>query len=131
MRDTPPKKLIGQRETDELIEDLCLELRDVGVGDYGLPDDKRAISSIREVQHISAEIKSRNADNADFKDRIKRLSAETGWQMERLLQECLLYPEVIPYVREHDGVRRAFRCSICEKREVPDRDGIWLCDDCL
>src|SRR5262249_50045910 len=82
MRNTPPKKTIEQRGTDELIDDLCLGLRDVGVGDYGLPEDERAKSAIWEVQLISAEVKIRNADNADFQDRIKRLSEETGWQDE-------------------------------------------------
>lgn len=51
--------------------------------------------------------------------------------MEQLLQECLLYPEVIPYVRGRDGVRRVFRCWVCEKREMPDLDGIRLCNECL
>jgi len=128
MRDTAPRQAIERRATDELLDDLCLALRDVGVRDYCLPDDESVTSFIKEVQLISSELKQRNTD---FKNWIERLSDETGWQMEQLLQECLLYPEVIPYVRERDGVRRVFRCSICGKRERPNLDGICLCDECL
>jgi hypothetical protein len=41
MQSTPPPLPMKQRPTDELIEDLCLALRDVGVRDYSLPNDER------------------------------------------------------------------------------------------
>jgi hypothetical protein len=128
MRNTPSRESIEKRETEELLEDLCLALRDVGVRDYWLHDDEQAISFVKEVQLIYSELNKRNVD---LLDRLNQLSDETGWQMEPLLSECLAYPETIPYVREKDGVRRVFRCPICERREMPDRDGIWLCDICL
>ena len=117
-----------QRPTDELVEDLCLALRDVGVRDYSLPSDERAVSAVRNVQQIYALLKQRNAD---VRVRIEQLSEETSWQMETLLQECLAFPEVVPYVKDADGVRRALRCYNCQKREFPNREGIWLCDVCL
>jgi hypothetical protein len=128
MRNTSPDPSIDQRSTTRLLEDLCLALRDIGVGDYGLPNDDRAVSAIRNVQQIHAELENRGAD---CRSRIAQLSEETKWQMEPLLQECLAFPKTIPYVRESDGVRRSFRCYVCAKQEFPDRQGLSLCDICL
>ena len=128
MQSTPLPLPMKQRQTDELIEDLCLALRDVGVRTWSLPNDDFAVSAVRNVQQIYALLKQRNAD---VRPRIEHLSEETSWQMETLLQECLAFPDVVPYVRDADGVRRALRCGICQKREHPDREGIWLCDVCL
>lgn len=128
MRNTPPEPPIEQRDTHRLIEDLCLALRDVGVWDYNPPDDERRAPAVRKVQQIHAELEKRGAD---FRPRVARLSEETKWQMGPLLQECLAFPGTVPYVRESDGVRRAFRCSVCRGREFPDRTGLLLCDVCL
>jgi hypothetical protein len=128
MRNTSPEPPIEQRDTARLVEDLCLALRDVGVWDYNPPDDERRVPAVRNVQQIHAELVKRGAD---VRPRIAQLSGETKWQMEPLLQECLAFPETIPYVRESDGVRRAFRCYVCGKREFPDRAGLLLCDVCL
>jgi ribosomal protein L37AE/L43A len=130
MRNTPAEPSIEQRGTEDLIEDLCLALRDVGVRDYGLPKDERAVSAVLRVQQLHGELSRRGAD---FTSRLERLSRETSWQMVSLLRDCLMYPEVIPYVREEDGIRRALRCSACRERELPGREGIsvWLCDSCL
>lgn len=128
MRNTSPEPPIEQLGTSRLIEDLCLALRDVGVRDYGLPNEERAVSAIEKVQQLHAELEKREAD---FQPRIAQLSQETSWQIEQLLEDCLAYPNVIPYVRESDGVRRSFRCSACRKRELFDRNGIYLCDVCL
>ncbi len=117
-----------QCSTDELVEDLCLALRDVGVWTWSLPNDENAVSKVKNVQEIYALLEQRKAD---VRPRIRHLSEETSWQMETLLQECLAFPEIVPYVRDLDGVRRSFRCSICQKREFPDREGIFLCDVCL
>lgn len=127
MRNTPPRPPIDQRESAELIEDLCIALRDVA--GYWFPDDDNGMAAfIREVQQIHVELEARHVD---VRERINRLSDETSWQMQPLLEESLQYPKVVPYVRDQDGIRRAFRCPICGQREVPDRKGIWLCDVCL
>lgn len=128
MKNTPPLLPVAQRSNHEIIEELCLALRDVGVRTYSLPNDERAISAVRKVQEIYILLKQRNVD---FQTRIERLSEETSWQMEPLLKECLDFPNVVPFVRDADGIRRALRCSICQKNEHPDREGIWLCDICL
>ena len=128
MRNTLPEPPVEQRDTPQLIEDLCLALRDVGARDYGLPDDAPGVSFIKSVQRIHAELEKRGVD---YRSRIAQLTEETKWQMEPLLRECLAYPEVVPYVREGDGVRRAFRCYVCQQREFPDRKGLLLCDACL
>ena len=127
MRNTPRAPPIEQRETSELIEDLCIALRKVG-GCWFPVDDGRAAELIGEVQEIHTELVSRQVD---VRERISRLSDETLWQMQPLLRECIEYPKSVPYVRDKDGVRRSFRCPICNVREVPDREGIWLCDQCL
>jgi hypothetical protein len=130
MPNTPPPLPIEQRETPDLVEDLCLALRNVGVGDYTLRRDVQGemLTHIKEVQKIYSELQKRNVHP---RDRIILLSNETNWQMHRLLDDCLAYPDVIPFVREIDGIRRALRCPLCLKKEVPDREGIWLCDACL
>lgn len=128
MRNSLPEPPIEERETPKLIEDLCLALRDVGVRDYGLLKDDRGFASIKVVQQIHAELENRGVD---YRLRLAQLSEETKWQMEPLLQECLAYPEVVPFVRESDGVRRVFRCYVCREREFPDRKGLLLCNTCL
>ncbi|HYO48378.1 MAG TPA: DUF2716 domain-containing protein [Chloroflexia bacterium] len=111
-----------------MVEDLCLALRYVGVSDYSPSENPGFVSYIREVQDIYAELEKRAVD---LDSRIALLSAETDWQMDALLRDCLAYPEVIPYVRENDGIRRDLRCYRCHQGEMPDRNGIWFCDGCL
>lgn len=127
MRNTPPRPAIDQRESAELIEDLCIALRNVG-GCWFPDDDGRAAEFIEEVKQIHTELEARDVD---VHERINRLSDETSWQMQPLLRESLEYPRAVPYVRDKDGIRRSFRCPICNQREIPDREGIWLCDVCL
>jgi hypothetical protein len=128
MKNTPAKLPIEQRETEELIEDLCLALRDVGVQDYSLPRAKDVLADVLRVQRLHGELSRRGAD---VTRRLERLSEETSWQMIPLLRDCLMYPEVIPYVRERDGIRRVLRCPVCREREISGREGVvWLCDAC-
>ena len=63
---------------------------------------------------------------------MRRLSAETGWDMVSLLDDCRGNPAIRPYLREADGIRRAFRCSACKRAERPEDDTtFFLCDSCL
>lgn len=128
MKNTPAELPIEQRETEELVEDLCLALRDVGVQDYSLPWAEDALAAVLRVQRLHGELSRRGAD---VTRRLERLSEETTWQMIPLLRDCLTYPDIIPYVRERDGIRRVLRCPVCRKREMSEREGaIWLCDAC-
>jgi hypothetical protein len=128
MKNTPPELPIEQRETEELVEDLCIALRDVGISDYCLPEGGQVVSAVLRVQQLHSELSKRGAD---FTRRLERLSEETSWQMVPLMRDCLMFPEVIPYVRERDGIRRVLRCPACRQREISQRKGIvWLCDAC-
>lgn len=130
MRATPLKPPISERDSETLLEDLCLALRDVGVRDYEfLTGDKRTIEYVNQVKIIYAELQNRGVQ---IISRIIRLSEETSWQMEHLLNDCLRYPKVIPFVREKDGIRRRLRCSLCRQAERPiDDQRFGLCDNCL
>ena len=127
MRNTPAIPPLEERDDTTLIEDLCLALRDVG-GLWCPEDDGRAAARIEEVKKIYALLLERRVD---VKDRIDRLSEETSWRMADLLSDCLGYPNVLPYVKDKDGIRRALRCSLCGQGEFPDKLGIWMCDACL
>jgi hypothetical protein len=128
MRNTKPEPEISERETILLLEDLCLALRDVGVINYDLPDGGRVIEAITSVRELYTELQHRGVDPHG---RLKQLTDETGWLMPQLLEDCVSWPERLPYVRERDGIRRMFRCSLCESEEIPDHLGIWLGTSCL
>jgi hypothetical protein len=120
---------IQERANDQLLEDLCTELRHVGVGDYDLPNNAKVVAHIREVNAIHDELARRNVK---IEDRLKLLSNETNWQMPELLQDCLAHPQTMPYVRERDGIRHALRCQLCRKAERPAGAKLfWFCETCM
>lgn len=120
---------LQERPNDQVLDDLCVELRHVGVGDYGLPSDAKLVEHIREVKAIHAELAERGMDG---KSRVELLSKETGWQMQELLNDCLAFPKKMPYVREQDGIRRTLRCHACRNAErLPDAKLFWFCDACM
>ena len=98
---------MASRDSHELIEDLCFALRNVAVGNYGLPQDQRIVRHIGEVKALYAEILKRDV-NTDV--RIRQLSGETGWQMEVLLADCL--------AADSEGWRSAFRTDVDHDSEV-------------
>jgi hypothetical protein len=129
MRDTPPPPAIEDRQSPVLLDDLCIALRQVGVWDTDLPSGPTVRRSIEKVRAIDAELKNRNVD-ADV--RLRELSEQTHWQMEKLLQDCRDYPQTIPYVRDDDGIRRRLRCSLCRKQERPaNAKQFWMCNSCI
>lgn len=112
-----------------LLEDLCVDLRRVGVHEAGIPSDSRTVAFVEAVQSKFAELTTRGVE---LGPRIAALSAECGWDMEELLTQCVAYPKLIPMVREADGVRRALRCPGCRSRERPQSDDhFFLCSECL
>ena len=116
-------------DTSELLEELCLALRHVGVGDHDLPSGERVTAHILSVQRLSAVLLARGVD---VRPRLERLSTETGWLMPELLADCLGVPAPQPYVRESDGIRRTLRCQRCHRAErPPDAWIFWFCDGCL
>jgi|ERR1051326_89370 phosphoglycerate-specific signal transduction histidine kinase len=129
MANTPLRRSIDKRSEEELLDDLCRELRYVAVNESDLPNGERVVSHIHEVSAVHAELSSRHVD---FRDRLGRLSQETRWQMKALLDDCLAYPKQLPYVRELDGIRRYLRCRLCGKAErPPDAKLFWFCEACI
>ncbi|MDB6017619.1 MAG: hypothetical protein JWR19_2108 [Pedosphaera sp.] len=123
------KPPIEEKSSEQLLEDLCIELRHVGVGDYGLPKDVRVIAHISEVNAIQDEL---NRRGVNIGPRLELLSRETNWQMPELLADCAVFPKVMPYVRELDGIRRTLRCQSCRKAErPPDAKLFWFCSECM
>lgn len=59
MANTPPPLPTPQRSMSEQLDELCIELRHVGVCDWGLPKDERVLSHIKAVCVIHDELKSR------------------------------------------------------------------------
>jgi hypothetical protein len=114
---------------EELLEDLCVELRHVAVSDAGLPSGSRVVAHIHLVKRLHSALRLRGCDPTS---RVTRLSEETSWQMGCLFDDCLRFPETLPYVRETDGLRRTFRCLRCRAAErPPDAKLFWFCDGCL
>ena len=89
----------------------------------------RSVPHVREVCATHAELAARRVD---CHPRLEQLSEETGWQIPALLDDCLAYPQQLPYVREPDGIRRYLRCQLCSKSErIPDAKVFWFCEACM
>jgi hypothetical protein len=124
-RNTPPRAPIPHRSNEELLEDLCLALRAVGVNEVWSPTQE----AVTEVLAIAGELDARDVLVGE---RLNRLTEETGWLMPKLLEDCRRSPETQPHVTELDGVRRALRCRYCRAAEHPeDDDRYYACDQCL
>ena len=133
-RNSPPPPPIATRNADDLLEELGLALRDVAVVSSSLPVDPDRLFHINRVKAVHAELTRRGVDIAPL---LATLTQQTAWLMESLLDECLRYPAsspgitIAPEVRDADGIRHWFRCPRCQDEEIPDKDGIWLCNSCL
>lgn len=78
------------------------------------------------VQRVQGLLASRSVDVTEG---LEELTAQTGWLMKPLLEECLQWPNVHPHVREPDGIRRLLQCWLCREREHPEGSGEALCAD--
>lgn len=129
MANTPPKPPIHKRSDLDLLEDLSIELRHVGVCDYDSPSDNRFRQHVNEVCLIHSELVRRKVDATP---RIDILSKETAWKMQDLLEDCLAHPKRRPYAKELDGIRKALRCHMCRNAErPPDAKLFWFCESCM
>lgn len=129
MPDTPPPSPVCARDAATLVEDLCVALREVGVFDSQLPDGPQVLRAINDVRSINQELVHRGIDVSDH---LALLSEQTHWRMAELLRDCLSSPQVVPYVKEADGIRRCLRCSLCGNAErPPDAQKFWICNGCL
>lgn len=129
MRNSLQPAPICERDTNTLLEDLCVALRNVGVFDHDLPDGEKVRQHIAAVGSIKRELDRRGIQTDE---RITRLSHETHWRMQELLQDCLAFPKSMPYVKEPDGIRRTLRCLLCRTRErTLDAKVFWWCNECI
>ena len=129
MANTPPPLPIRERPTEQLLDELCVELRHVAVGDYNLPSNEKVAAHIKQVCAIHNELVVRKTN---LQNRLKELSSQTNWKMDLMLEDCLAFPSKMPYVREEDGIRRTLRCHRCRRAErPPDAKFFWFCNDCL
>lgn len=123
-RNTPPKPPISERNDKEVVEALCIALRDVGVSNGVLPDGEGIREKIKTVQQIHKEIVKRDIN---IRRRIKKLARETKWPMVRLLDETIRFPETIPYLEE----KPKLVCRECAKNTYARNALLGLCDECL
>jgi hypothetical protein len=52
MRSTDPKAPLLERESENLLEELCLALRDMGVFDWSLTTSDRGLDAMRRVKEL-------------------------------------------------------------------------------
>ncbi len=62
MANTPPNIPIKDRDSNKLLEDLCIALRNVGTSDHELPGGDVVRNHIDEVRKIHAELQRRTMD---------------------------------------------------------------------
>ncbi len=123
LRRSPARPPISERPDPDLVEDLRLALRDLGVSNKCLPDLEPARMAIAVVQELEAEVGKRQLD---ISARVRRLSEETDWPMVDLLQDAVRYPDAIPYLPETP----APSCGECGE-PIPREAALSLCDTCL
>jgi hypothetical protein len=133
MRPTDPMPPRGDRASDELLEELCIALRDIAVRTQFLPYREPDPDIAKEVDRVQAVAQELSRREVDPMTRLGRLTAETGWDMAELFGECRRYPSSRPWVRAtSDGLRIAMRCLACGQHEFPAHSRrIRLCDECL
>jgi hypothetical protein len=88
MANTPPPPPVSERPTEQLLDELCVELRNVGVKDWSLPDDERVLAHIKQVSSIHRELIGRQIS---LTARLSELSSQTNWKMMLLLEDCLAF----------------------------------------
>lgn len=123
-RNTPDEAQLKWLSTDDLRQQLAIGLRNVGVWEHSTPEFEKWIGYVQRVHHL---LSRRSADTSD---ELGQLSESTGWMMEALLEDCLRWPEVTPYVRDKDGIARRRRSSLCNAREYHSPATIPMCDEC-
>lgn len=123
-RNTPPKPPISERTDKEVVEALCIAIRDVGVSNGVLPDGEGIREKIKTAQDIHKEIVKRDIN---IRRRIKKLSRETKWPMVRLLDETIQFPETIPYLEK----KPKLVCRECVENTYARNAPLGLCDGCL
>lgn len=131
IRNTATERDLEWLDTPELLSQLQVALRNVALyeGYNALePPDDTMVKWVEVVQRIHALLMGRGAA---FGPELDVLSAQTGWMLGQLMEDCLKWPACVPFVRDLDGVRRKLRCCHCHRREFPLDTAERLCDECL
>lgn len=133
IRNTATEAQIDWLDTPELLGQLSIALRNVALHEGRFTADGEEVSTERVqwilfVQRIHQLLLARAAD---IDSEIEECSVQTGWQLGKLLEDCLRWPDSVPQLRESDGIRRAQRCSHCQVEEFPSGTSERLCDKCL
>ena len=77
-RNTPERSTVEKRDSSELLEDLCIALREVAIREDFLPKSEVARAAVQEAVLIAKELDARGMNATE---RIDLLSQETGWRM--------------------------------------------------
>lgn len=140
VRSEKPKRPIDQVSPVELLNSLFVALSNVINYESILAEFENgrlvkgteleeARDAIRNVSNLYRNLEKRS-DIDDLVRPLEELSDRTGLDMRQFLNECLEFPNVIPYARTTNGLRRIFTC-FCGRREAVDRHGLGLCLECL
>lgn len=113
----------ANRSNEELLEDLSVSLREVGVYNAQLPDGSDVRHAIDNVKVIHAEAICRSLD---VSQRVEQLEVETRWPLRSMLEAALHYPDAIPYI----DPKEIPRCGEC-RGQLPGSAALSLCDTCL
>jgi hypothetical protein len=125
-----PEPFIPERlPTEDLLRDLCDRLEFVGAGGGAFPNNPTLELAIEHLQAIHSELLKRQADCLPA---VTALGERRGWEIQNFLADCLSFPARVPYVREDDGIRLAFRCRMCQRAEHPPGAKLFsYCSGCM
>jgi hypothetical protein len=127
--------------TDDLVNELLISLKDVVACQSTLANN-HAVSHANKTNEIELQklrliinkvvnLHSRiNERGTGLYEALKEAGNKTDLDLRQLLNDCLRFPEIFPYVRNSRGLKKFFLCS-CGEHESIDQQGLRLCAACL
>jgi len=126
---------------DALVQDLLLALKDVVACQSMIATNNNGRHTNKtnelELQKLRIAVNKVVSLHRRVKDRITGLDenleeagAKIDIDLKQLLNDCLRFPEVFPYVKNEQGLRKFFLCY-CGEKESFDQHGLRLCSSCL
>ncbi len=127
--------------TDELVQELLLAFKDVVAcqsvlasnnnGGHSNKTNELELQKFRLAVNKVVNLHSRvTVRGTKLEDTLEEAGSKTDLDLQQLLHDCLRFPEVFPYVRNRQGLRKFFLCY-CGTKESVDQHGLRLCSDCL
>ena len=128
-----PTRPINFVATDDLVHELLMSLKDVVACQSALAnsdtDSNGNKTSETDLQKLKLAISkvsglhSRvNGRGMELDETLKEASHRLDLDLNLLLDDCLRFPEVFPYVRNIQGLRKYFLCSVGSKKVLTSRD---------